>query len=162
MRRFLATAVLLAAAVGPLASGCASTIPNTSLEDTDWNRQVVAFMEQYRKAVESRDVGRLLSLASPEYLDDNGTPYGDDDLDYTKLREKLAAWKDRVKDVRYDIKYQRIHEEGDKILVEFRYAASFEVVDANGKDQWAHRVGDQRMVLTYNPTTHASHVLSGM
>lgn len=128
--------------------GCASVIPNTSVEDTPANRDVVSFLEEYRHAVEARNVRRLLDLASPMYLDDNGTPGGDDDLDHDGLRDKLASWRDRVLDVRYDIKYRRVTWEDTRVFVEYRYTASFRVATGDGEDRWARRVADNRIVLS--------------
>jgi hypothetical protein len=127
--------------------GCSSMIPNTTVEDTAENREVVTFVEQYRHAVEGRDVRRLLELASPRYLDDNGTPSGEDDLDYDTLREKLSLWSQRVTDVRYEIKYRRVSFDETRIFVEFRYTASFRVATGDG-ERWARRLGDHRIILT--------------
>ncbi len=147
-----------------LAVGCSTMIPNTTVEDTSENREVVAFVEQYRHAVEARDVRRLLELASPRYLDDNGTPSGDDDLDFDTLREKLASWSDRVTDVRYEIKYRRVSYDQTRIFVEFRYTASFRVATGDG-DRWARRLGDHRLILTRDDGEVADgelRILAGM
>ncbi|MFT5353792.1 MAG: hypothetical protein ACI9KE_000992 [Polyangiales bacterium] len=144
-RRLLFAFVALQAVFGV---GCASVIPNTNVEDTPDNRDVVSFLEEYRHAVEDRNVRRLLDLASPTYLDDNGTPGGDDDLDYDGLRDKLASWRDRVLDVRYDIKYRRVTWEDTRVFVEYRYTASFRVATSAGEDHWARRVADNRIVLS--------------
>lgn len=143
-RRFLLAAALLV----PTLVGCGATIPNTTVEDTPENREVVQFVEEYRRAVEDRDVGQLLQLASARYLDDNGTITGSDDLDYDSLREKLSGWRDRVLDVRYEIKYRRVSYDQSRIYVEFRYTASFRVTTPDGEDRWARRLGDHRLVLT--------------
>ncbi|MCB9599837.1 MAG: hypothetical protein H6721_10600 [Sandaracinus sp.] len=128
--------------------GCSSMIPNTTVEDTSENREVVSFVEEYRHAVEERNVRRLLELASPRYLDDNGTPGGEDDLDFDTLREKLSLWSNRVTDVRYEIKYRRVSYDTTRIFVEFRYTASFRVATGDGGERWARRLGDHRLILT--------------
>ena len=47
--------------------GCSkSYIPNTDVEDTSENKKVISFCEKYRHAVEEKDVGGLLKLASPK------------------------------------------------------------------------------------------------
>ena len=72
MRRLLFPGLLLS-----LGLGCASSrIPNTDVPDTSENRDVVAFCERYRRAVESRDARALLAMASPRYFEDGGTPDG--------------------------------------------------------------------------------------
>ena len=96
------TAVALCASLFA-AAGCQKNIPNTTVKDTPENRGVITFMENYRNAVESRDVGALLAMAHQQYLDDNGTPSGDDDIDYRGLQRKLSRWRERVTDVRYEI-----------------------------------------------------------
>ncbi|MEM9067387.1 MAG: hypothetical protein AAGE52_02745 [Myxococcota bacterium] len=158
--RFALVALALASS-----AGCASTIPNTTVDDTPENREVVAFVEQYRRAVEERDVRRLLEMASPLYLDDNGTPGGADDLDFDSLRAKLSAWRDRVMDVRYEIKYRRVTYDQAKIFVEFRYTASFRVATPGGSERWSRRLGDHRLILTREDERaeeEGFHILSGM
>lgn len=135
--------VLLAMAVG-----CAgSRIPNTDIEDTGENRDVVNFVERYRVAVEQRNVPTLLSLVSERYFDDNGTPRGEDDLSYQGLQEELGRWSEAVKDVRYDIRYRRITFEGDKIYVDFTFAGNFQIATLDG-DRWSRRMSDNRLTLT--------------
>ncbi len=145
-------------------SGCASTIPNTEVEDTDENRQVVAFMEEYRHALEAVDVGRLLSLAAPDYYDDNGTPGGDDDIDYEALSARLADWEGRVTQVRYEIKYLRVgyQEHSGLVVVEFRYTGRFRTEGSDADSRWSRRVGDQRMELVLDPDSGQYRILSGM
>lgn len=160
--RFFATFPALVLAAVSLTAGCAtSQIPNTTVEDTRENREIVSFMEDYRHAVEERDVGRLLTMASPLYLDDNGTPGGADDLDFDELREKLTAWADRVKDVRYEIRYRRVTRDQHRVFVEYRFTASFQVAHVDGEDRWSRRVGDNRVVLTRDEDGEL-RMLSGM
>lgn len=165
MMRFLSLFLCLSCWV---ATGCTKNIPNTGVEDTPQNRSVIEFLERYRNAVEKRQIGALLAMAHPKYLDDNGTPIGSDDLDFEGLQKKLGRWSDRVTDVRYEIKYRRIHYEGERILVEFRYSASFELkVDAveegeEPDDRWSRRVGDHRVILTRVPGEQKFLILSGM
>ncbi len=138
------------------AVGCVSVIPNTTVDDTPENRDVVTFMEEYRHAVEGRNVRRLLDLANAAYLDDNGTPSGADDLDYDDLRGKLSNWRDRVLDVRYDIKYRRVTWEDSRVFVEYRYSPSFRVATADGDDPSARRLATHRSLpLPHHPPLHA-------
>ena len=66
MPRALTVAALCASLFA--GAGCTKNIPNTTVKDTPENRQVITFMENYRNAVESRDVGALLAMAHPQYL----------------------------------------------------------------------------------------------
>jgi hypothetical protein len=131
-----------------LATGCgASLIPNTDVEDTARNRDVVAFLESYRHAVEARDVRKLVSLASPRYLDHNGTTTGDDDIDLETLRTKIAALSSSVEDVRFEIRYRRVAFHDDHILVDVTYTGSFRIGEPDGGHHWSRRLSDQRFVL---------------
>ena len=64
-------------------------IPNTRIEDSGQNREVVEFIEKYRTAIEARNSNALLALASVNYFDDMGTPAGNDDIDYDGLKVDL-------------------------------------------------------------------------
>lgn len=144
MRRLL----LLIAFAAATASGCSrDVIPNTDVEDTSRNREVLEFCERYRAAVEERNVPVLLNLASHRYYDDNGTPTGLDDVDYGGLGEKLGIWQEGVLDVRYEIRYRRVTFNRERVLVDYTYTGSFRVHTANG-ERWARRLADNRIVLT--------------
>lgn len=112
-----------------LALGCASSrIPNTDVPDTSENRDVIAFCERYRRAVETRDARALLAMASPRYFEDGGTPDGSDDYGLDGLQRLLTAWADEVNEVRYEIRYRRVSlSESDphRLNVEFTYTGSY-------------------------------------
>ncbi len=148
MTRFRALALAFVASL--LGSACTRYIPNTTVRDTDENRAILAFMEDYRHAVEDRNVGALLAMADPLYLDDVGTPTSEDDLDHDNLGERLRAWHSRVREIRFEIRYHRVAEEGERIHVEYRYTASFKMPNSGGEDRWARRVADARAILVRN------------
>lgn len=129
-------------------SACTRYIPNTTVPDNEENRAILDFMESYRHAVEDRNVGALLSMAHAQYLDDVGTPTGDDDLDYGTLQGRLSAWGSRVSEIRFEIRYHRVSTEGERIFVEYRYTASFKMPNTGGEPRWSRRVADARAVLT--------------
>jgi hypothetical protein len=160
MRRTLTAATLCASLFA--AMGCQKNIPNTTVADTPANRSVITFMENYRNAVESRDIGALLAMAHPQYLDDNGTPTGDDDLDYRALQRKLSRWRERVTDVRYEIKYRTITREMDRLLIAYRYSASFRIAYDEEDQRWSRRIGENQLVLLYDDIQGRYYVLSGM
>lgn len=157
-----ALTVALVCASLAAAGGCTKNIPNTTVKDTPANREVITFMENYRNAVEARDIGALLAMAHPQYLDDNGTPSGDDDLDYQLLQEKLSRWRERVTDVRYEIKYRTITREMDRVMVSYRYSASFRIAYDEEDRRWSRRIGENRLVLLYDDIQTRYYVLSGM
>jgi hypothetical protein len=127
--------------------GCArDVIPNTDVDDTSDNRRVLEFVENYRQAVQERDVGAMLSLASTDYFDDFGTPNTADDIDFEGLRGKLGLWQDRLLDVRYEIRYRRVSWAEKRIFVDYTYTASFQVKTVEG-GRWARRLADNRLTL---------------
>jgi len=145
MRRTLGC-VVVAWLAGVCAACTHDVIPNTDVPDTSENREVIKFVEKYRKAVERRDVGSLLAFASTRYFDDNGTPGAGDDVDFQGLRERLGRFHEAVLDVRYSIRYRRVTFESDRILVDFTFTGSFRLATAQG-DRWARRLADNRLVL---------------
>ena len=160
MRRALTTVTLCASLFA--AVGCQKNIPNTTVADTPANRSVITCRENYRNSVESRDVGALLAMAHPQYLDDNGTPSGDDDIDYRALQRKLGRWRERVTDVRYEIKYRTINREMDRLLIADRDIASFRIAYDEEDQRWSRRIGENQLVLLYDDIEGRYYVLSGM
>jgi len=160
MRRALPAVALSASLLAVW--GCTKNIPNTTVKDTPENRAVITFMETYRNAVEARDIGALLAMAHPQYLDDNGTPTGDDDLDYRALQRKLSRWRERVTDVRYEIKYRTITREMDRVLIAYRYSASFRISYDEEDQRWSRRIGENQLVLLYDDIQSRYYILSGM
>lgn len=141
-------------------TGCGrDVIPNTDVKDTEQNREVVEFVEEYRKAVQEQNVGELMKLASERYLDDNGTPVGGDDVDYNSLRDKLSKLSKEIEDVRYEIRYRRVTYKGDRVYVDFTYTASFLVQTPDGK-RWSRRLADNRLELVRDGERY--RILSGM
>lgn len=137
--------MLLGAVV--LLGGCASQrIPNTTVPDTPLNREVIEFCERYRHALEQRDAGALLAMASPRYYENSGTPEGQDDYDIAGLREVLRETLPRIHTVRYEFRYRRIAVQNERILVDYTYSGSFRV-DSDDGHRWFRRVADNRLEL---------------
>lgn len=122
-------------------------IPNTDVEDSQESREVIAFTEKYRQAVVARDVNKLVSLASPDYYDDMGTPQGDDDVDLDGLRERLnETFSADLIAVHYDMRYRDITFLPTKVLVDYTYIGRFRINTPEGP-RWERRLADNRMVL---------------
>jgi hypothetical protein len=153
--------LLLLALLAVVAGGCAhSKIPNTEVEDTDVNREVVDFVERYRKAMERRDIATLLGMASRNYFDDMGTPTGDDDVDYDALRIGLGRLRNDVLDARYQIRYRGLsYIANDRVLVDLLYTGWFKVETPEGVE-WRRRLEPHRMVLARENDTYK--IVSGM
>jgi len=153
--------LLLALAVLCGAVGCGTkTIPNTRVEDTKANREVIDFVEKYRKAVEQRDAAALLRLTSIDYFDDMGTPAGDDDVDYGALQAGLKRVREEVLGARYQISYRGVtYTETRKVLVDLLYTGWFKVSTPDG-EQWRRRLQAHRIVLARED--HGLKIISGM
>jgi hypothetical protein len=129
--------------------------PPTSTTTPDEHRDVVAFCERYRAALEARDAGALLALASPSYLDRAGTDDAADDVDHRGLRAHLSRTLSGVQDVRFEIRYQRITREPGRVVVDIRISASFVI-----RGRSLQRVSDGQLVL--EPHAGSFRILSGM
>jgi hypothetical protein len=128
--------------------GCdTKNIPNTRVEDTAENREVIDFVEKYRHAVEDRDTLGLLQLASKYYYDDMGTPAGEDDVDYDALKLGLDRMRDEVLAARYQISYRGLtYVSNEHMLVDLMYTGWFKVNTDEGP-QWRRRLEPHRIVL---------------
>jgi hypothetical protein len=117
------------------------------VDDTKENRQVLEFVEQYRKAVEARDAVTLLGMASKYYFDDMGTTAGEDDIDYEGLKDGLTRLKHDVLAARYQISYRGLNELDDKrVWVDLLYTGWFKINTPDGA-QWRRRLEPHRVVL---------------
>lgn len=140
--------------------GCGhKTIPNTHVEDTRANREVLEFVEKYRHAVQKRDSAKLLSLASKDYFDDMGTPGGDDDIDYEGLVAGLIRVREEVLAARYQISYRAITRTHDRVLVDILYTGWFRIETADGP-RWRRRLEPHRIVLAHQDGDYK--IMSGM
>jgi hypothetical protein len=163
----LSTRVILKAAIcaGFLAAGVAGCsphyIPNTDVEDNDKNRKIIDFCEQYRHAVELRNVAYLLKLADERYYEDGGNADASDDLDYAGLREYLQGRFRDTRAIRYEIRYRRIGEgrKQNSIYVDFTFSASYKIPTPDG-ELWHREVADNRLELV--PSGETFKILSGM
>ena len=131
-----------------LLAGCSTAyIPNTDVEDNAQNRRVISFCEDYRHAIEDKNITRLLAMASPQYHEDASTPSGADDTDYEGLRGFLTGLFQHTSQIRYEIKYKRVtFTESGHVWVDYIYAASYKLPGMKG-DEWRHSVSDNRLDL---------------
>ena len=135
-------------------------IPNTDVADTEQNRSIIDFCEQYRKAVEEGDIGRLLSLADGRYYEDGGNADSSDDIDRTGLAVYLEEKFAQATAVRYEIRYRRIARgRANRVFVDYTYSASYQLPTEQG-DGWHRAVAENRLEL--RPTPGSFTILSGM
>lgn len=143
-------------------AGCSKNyIPNTDVRDTSENRKIIAFCEQYRHAVEEKDVGRLLTMVSPRYFEDGGNITPEDDIDYEGLKDFLTSTFVKTNTIRYEIRYRKITEDKDtnRVYVEYTYSASYRIPGLKG-EEWKHTVADNRLELV--PEGDSFKILAGM
>ena len=142
--------------------GCGETlIPNTDVEDTDDNRKVIDFCEEYRIALEARNAARLLAMTADDYYEDGGSPSGQDDYDRAGLEQRLRTRFSRIEAIRYDIRYRRVVYFPDRVEVYYSYYGRFQIAgQETGESHWFSEVGDNRLVLARVPD--GFKILSGL
>ncbi|MBX3182094.1 MAG: hypothetical protein KIT72_10440 [Polyangiaceae bacterium] len=135
-------------------------IPNTDVEDTDFNQRVIEFCEQYRRAVERQNVALLLKLADENYYEDGGNIDSTDDIDYAGLEEYLRSKFRETRAIRYEIRYRNVSKgRRDVIQVDYTYSASYRIPTHQG-EVWRRKVADNRLELI--PDGESFRVISGM
>jgi hypothetical protein len=142
-------------------TGCSKTyIPNTDVEDTSDNRKVILFCEDYRHAVEEKNIGKLLTLASPHYHEDGGNTHGEDDMDYDGLKQYLSGQFMQTTGIRYEIRYRKVTFNDNKhVWIDYTYAASYRIPGLKG-EEWRHTVADNRLDIV--PDGEGYKILAGM
>ena len=160
MVSYLQNSVVGLALLISISGGCSHEyVPNTSVEDTEENRRILEFVDEYRRAVEKRDAGRLLSLTSVNYFDDMGTPVGDDDIDYQTLQKGLKRMREEILDARYQIRYRGVTYVDNRALVDILYTGWFRVNTEEGP-QWRRRLTSHRLVVALEGGRYK--IVSGM
>jgi hypothetical protein len=143
------------------ALGCTHQyIANTDVEDSDFNRKVIDYCEQYRHAVEQRNTARLLKMAHSSYFEDGGNVDASDDMNYDDLKKYLQDEFSQTTAIRYEIHYRQVSEgRKNTVLVDYTYSASYKIPTAHG-DVWRRRVADNRLQLMREG--EGFRILSGM
>jgi hypothetical protein len=147
--RTIVTAALLALGLGACA-GSVDYIPGTKVPRSQDNQQLIDRIEDYRMAVERKDTAALVLMASKRYWEDAGTPSGTDDYGYQGLQEILTGRFQKVKAVRYSMRYMGIDRRGDRAFVDVLIDASFTVEDARGEDMRADMRDQNQFVLEWD------------
>jgi hypothetical protein len=145
-----------------LLGGCSHEyIPNTQVEDSDFNRDVIAYCEDYRHAVERRNVELLLRMADPRYYEDGATVDTSDDLDFEGLKKYLKERFALTSQIRYEIFYRDISiGRNNQVFVDYTYSASYKIPSPTGDEVWRRRVADNRLELVRDGSKF--RILSGM
>jgi hypothetical protein len=121
-------------------------IPFTRVIDTPQNREVLKAVEAYRLAIERKDAAALLTMASPDYFEDSGTPQAEDDYGYEGLKQVLARRLMQVEQIRYSLQYMKIDVKDKIAHVDVYIDASFQIHTAQGM-KWDRKQEPHRMEL---------------
>ncbi|HTE55386.1 MAG TPA: hypothetical protein VK698_31245 [Kofleriaceae bacterium] len=148
--RTIAAALLLAALALGACGGSVTYIPGTKVPRNQENQQLIDRIEDYRMAVERKDAAALVLMASKRYWEDAGTPTGTDDYGYQGLQEILTGRFQRVKAIRYSMRYMNVTRSGDRAYVDVLVDASFTVEDARGEDSRADMRDQNQFILEWD------------
>lgn len=160
--------VFALAVVTPLAGCAQSYIPNTDVEDNPANRELIDFCENYRRAVERKDVAALLAMISEDYYENGGNSDAADDMDYAQFKAFLTgesksttgfSFQDAT-GIRHEIRYRRVTRQDNRIYVDYTFSASFRVPTSTG-DVWKRKVDENRLELVLDDTGHYK-IVAGM
>jgi ketosteroid isomerase-like protein len=83
-------------------------IPETQLDDTPENREVLDVMSAYQRAFEGRNADKILELISPTFYEDNGNTDVADDYDRGGLADSLRKEFERTKKVQLELRIDDI------------------------------------------------------
>ena len=124
-------------------------ISGTRVVDTEDNRRLLIVVEEYRQAVERRDVDALVGLASKKYWEDGGTPTGADDFGYDGLKEALSTRFQRSDNIRYTLRYMALKRTANRAYVDVMIDASYTVQTGHGPQRMDMR-DQNEMILEWD------------
>lgn len=131
--RFAAAALLVLAACAP------KMIPNTNIEDTPDNRDILAVVQHYKDAMERKDAPAIAALASDRYLDAR------DNISKETLKGELEKDLAKVRDLQLEISVRRIVVDRDQAQADYFFSMNF-LLDA-ADAAWQTESDDKRMNL---------------
>ena len=121
-----------------LATACtAKRIPGIGidLEDNPENRAMVKLLDDYRDAVEHKDMDRLMAMASKKFYEDSGTPETTDDYAYDGLKKHFTEHFKHLKKLQLNIELKKIRIKGNKANLDYRYIARY-LMDLPSGEKW--------------------------
>lgn len=112
----------LLAALWIVSASCAhGTIPGTQIDDTEENREILALVDEYRRAVENLDADAILALVSPRFFENNGNTDSSDDYDFDGLRANLHSDFERTRSIQLVVRVDAVEVDEDSAFAEFYY-----------------------------------------
>jgi len=123
-------------------------IEGTNIKDVDDNRVIYNIITEYNKALEGKDIEKLMSLVSKRYYDGAGTIDGSDDYGYSQLREILEKRFSQIKEIFQNITIKKIfyNKKENKYYVFYDYNAKF-LMDIDGKKEWHKKIDVNQIIL---------------
>lgn len=113
--RFYFKSLCLAMAIG-LFIGCKSqVIPSTNIKSTRENKEIVSFLEEYKTALEKRNIDEIMALVAKDFKETLGSDEQTKELDYLGLKERLEKYYPRIKDLNLAIFVQHVAKLEDNI-----------------------------------------------
>ncbi len=127
--------------------GCKpNLLPNTNVRATRENRVIVDFVNQYKKAVESRSADAVMALVAADYFDAGGNNDPADDVNRDQLEKKLRDSMAKVKELTLKIIVQNIERNDDMVNVVYYFSENALVQFPSG-EKWTAMSDVNRMVL---------------
>lgn len=131
---------IVIACLSVFAAACgAKLIPNTQIQDTADNREILSVVSQYRDAYQARDAQAIANLVSDRYLDKRAG------ISKSVLENNLQEDFDRVRELQLEINVHRIAVEGDQAQLDYFYSTSYLLKTPDAT--WETKTDDKRMHL---------------
>jgi hypothetical protein len=149
-----------------LNSGCQPRkLPSTNVSPTRENKRIVKFLEQYKTALEKRNVEAIMEMVAKDYNDNMGSEDPSLQVDYLGLKEKLEKAMPRVQDLRLGIFVQHIaKQDKDKYEIVF-YFNRHALIDIPSGEKWASTKEVCRMVIrkrSHKESPYEFEILQGL
>ncbi|MBN1947252.1 MAG: hypothetical protein JW797_16395 [Bradymonadales bacterium] len=125
-------------------TGCGPALIDDSLvvaedakvEDNEVNREIITLVEEYRRALEDKDLATLRRLVSSNYYENGGTnDTADDDYGYDGLANVLEMYSQNIRQLHLSVQVKQIEVRGNRanVYMDFAYNMLY-VVD--GQERW--------------------------
>ena len=127
--------------------GCGSKrIPGTEILDTPENWAVLNVVEEYQKAMESKDKTRILNLVSKNYFEKSKINKNKQ-LDYNLLENLLVKQFENIEAVRLTIKVININIVENVAKVEYDFSLKYQIHLPTGS-KWDSKEDTNQMTMT--------------
>ncbi|MGC3998122.1 MAG: hypothetical protein QM767_11785 [Anaeromyxobacter sp.] len=141
-----------------LAACTPRNIPGTEIPESPDTVAIAQLLAAYRTALEKLDAPGVLALAAPDYYDIAGTPDPSDDVDYTRLQQRLPADLAAIDSMQLDFTLRKIDVQGDRATAEVYFESNYRVKTPSGatvphRDADMHRLALRRVENAWRITS---------